>query len=74
MASAPTVNVAVGDRLLVYFDSRDPTMNSLEDFFELSRRDQGFVYFLVAGIVTFVGIVAFCKVAFRSPEGRSAPK
>jgi len=41
MRSALTTDVTVGDRVLVYFDSQDPTMNALEDFSAMSQRDKG---------------------------------
>jgi hypothetical protein len=39
--SAATTDVRVGDRVLVYYDSQDPTVNALEDFSEMSHNDRG---------------------------------
>jgi hypothetical protein len=47
LAATPTTDVTVGDRVLVYFDSQDPTMNALEDFSAMSHRDESFVSILV---------------------------
>ncbi len=71
MASAPTTDVAIGDRVLVYFDSQDPTMNALEDFTSMSQRDKGFVSILIVVIAAFVGFILISKATQTSVERRS---
>jgi len=67
-ASAPTTLVAVGDRVLVYFDSQDPTINALEDFSSMSRRDRSFVFMLIEVIAGFAGFILFRKQRQRRLE------
>ena len=61
MRSALTTDVTVGDRVLVYFDSQDPTMNALEDFSAMSQRDKGFVFMLLIVIGGFAGFILYSK-------------
>jgi hypothetical protein len=61
MRSALTADVTVGDRVLVYFDSQDPTMNALDDFSAMSQRDKGFVFMLLIVIGGFAGFILYSK-------------
>lgn len=63
MASAPTTEVRAGDRVLVYFDSHDPSVNALEDFSSMSDGDAGFVFVLIAIIAIVGGFILFSKLA-----------
>jgi len=59
--SAATTDVTVGDRVLVYYDSQEPTMNALEDFSEMSHRERNFVYILLTVIGAFVAVILYSK-------------
>jgi hypothetical protein len=61
--SAATTDVTIGDRVLVYYDSHDPAMNALEDFYEMSRRDRSFCYILLVVIGVFVAVVLYARAA-----------
>jgi hypothetical protein len=69
---ADTTDVRVGDHVLVYYDSQDPTMNALEDFSAMSRRDRGFCYILFFVIGVFA-VVILCARAVRA-ERQDHPK
>ena len=58
---AATTDITVGDRVLVYYDSQDPTMNALEDFSEMSHRDMGFAEMLLFAICAFAAVIFFLK-------------
>jgi hypothetical protein len=66
--SADTTDVTVGDHVLVYYDSQDPTMNALEDFSEMSRRDRGFCYMLLFLIGVFAAVVLYARAAHVKPR------
>jgi hypothetical protein len=53
--------VTVGSRVLVFYDQQDPSMNALEDFGEMSRRDRGFCYILLFVIGVFPAIILYSK-------------
>ena len=61
MRSAATTSITVGDRVSVYYDSHDPTMNSLEDFSEMSHNDRGFVEMLLIVIAAFAAVIFYSK-------------
>jgi hypothetical protein len=65
---ADTTDVRVGDHVLVYYDSQDPTMNALEDFSQMSRRDQGFCYILLFVIGVVAAFVLYSR-ATRTGQG-----
>jgi hypothetical protein len=69
--SANTTDVTVGDHVLVYYDSQNPTMNALEDFSEMSRRDRGFCYILLFVIGIFVAVVLYARATRVEPSGHS---
>jgi len=71
IASAPRDHVTVGDQVRVYFDSQNPTVNSLEDFSQISQRAKRDVYFLVAVIVAFACFIFVSKIASVPVKGRS---
>ena len=62
-ASAPTNNVTVGDQVRVYFDSQEPTNNSLEDFSARSQRHQSFAYILIGLIAVVAGFIFISRTA-----------
>jgi len=66
--SANTTDVIVGDHVLVYYDSQNPTMNALEDFSEMSRRDRGFCYILLFVIGVFVAVVLYARATRVEPS------
>ncbi len=70
-ASAPTDHVTVGDRVIVYFDSQEPTTNSLEDFSQMRHRNQSFAYILIAMIIAVAGFMFISKTASAPPKRRS---
>jgi hypothetical protein len=63
--SAATTDVRVGDRVLVYYDSQDPTMNALEDFSEMSHNDRGFAEILLFVIGAFSVVILYSKATTR---------
>lgn len=65
--SAATTDVTVGSRVLVFYDQRDPSMNALEDFVAMGRRDRGFCYILLCVIGVFPAIIMYSK-ALRAGE------
>ncbi len=69
-SSADTTDVTVGDHVLVYYDSQDPTMNALEDFSQMSRRDRGFCYFLLIVTGVFVAVVLCARASRVEPRDR----
>jgi hypothetical protein len=72
--SAATTDVRVGDRVLVYYDSQDPTMNALEDFSEMSHNDRGFVEMLLFVIGAFAAVIFYSKAtAHRKGAYRRTP-
>jgi hypothetical protein len=66
MSSAPATTLSVGDRILVYFDSRDPTTNALEAFSTKSHRDKGFVSFLIIGIFAVAAFILYSKASSKA--------
>jgi hypothetical protein len=68
--SAATTDVTVGDHVLVYYDSHDPAMNALEDFYEMSGRDRSFCYMLLFVIGVFVAVVLYARAAHVEPRDR----
>ena len=61
-SSSPTTDIKIGDQVLVYFDPPDPSVNALEDFAAMSRRDSGFVGILLGSIAiggAFIAIARF---------------
>jgi hypothetical protein len=48
--------VGFGQTAIVYYDSQNPRVSALEDFFEQSRKSMRFVYFL---LLTLAATVAF---------------
>ncbi len=60
--ATPEVPAIIGDRVQVYFDSDNPTTNSLEDFWSRSRRDKGLVPICAFGIVVIPAIILCLKL------------
>lgn len=74
-SSAETTDVKVGDHVLVYYDTQNPTANALEDFYKKSRRDRGFCYMLLFVIGIFNAVVVLSKAAHvRQADGSTIPK
>jgi hypothetical protein len=69
--SADTTDVTVGNHVLVYYDSQDPTMNALEDFSEMSHRDGSFCYILIFVIGVFPVIILYAKAMHVRQGNRS---
>ena len=66
------VNIAVqgvgfGQTAMVYYDSQDPRVSALEDFFEQSRKSMRFVYFLLLILAATVAFILWD----RAPVGSS---
>lgn len=70
--SADTTDINVGDHVLVYYDSQNPTMNALENFSEMSRRDSGFCYILLFLIGVFVAVVLYARATRAEPSDHPA--
>jgi hypothetical protein len=69
--SADTTDVTVGNRVFVYYDSQNPTMNALEDFSEMSHRDRSFCFILIFAIGIFPVIILYAKAMHVGQENRS---
>jgi Protein of unknown function (DUF3592) len=69
---ADTTDVSVGDHVLVFYDSEDPTMNAIEDFSQMSRRDSGFCYYLLFVIGGVAAFVLYSKATRTGQGNRSA--
>ncbi len=65
MRPAGTTSVFVGERVTVYYDSQDPTVNAIEDFSEMSRRDRNFVYIVLFVIGAVVAVILYSKAVVR---------
>jgi hypothetical protein len=70
ISQSPTDSAIVGGQIQVYFDPRDPTTNSLEDFSTRSRRDMGMLPFLALGIG---GVAAFILYSKTTSPSRPNP-
>lgn len=57
-----------GERVLVYYDSRDPSMNGLEDFSQRGRKDKDFVYILLLVVGAFTAFVIY-SIATEGSNG-----
>jgi len=55
----------LGQTVVVYYDSQDPTVTALEDFSGKARRDWNFVYVLLLMIAAVVVFVIYSKAADR---------
>ena len=53
----PTTEYEIGQRVLVYYDPRDPTTSSLYSFAGGADQDIGPALFCAAGMVLFTGII-----------------
>ena len=62
MGSVPTGTASVGEHMQVYFDSRDPAINSLRDFSSTTRGDESMGAFLVLGICGFTVLIIYGKL------------
>src|SRR5690349_16414004 len=60
-SSAPRTDTEVGDRVLVYLDSQDPSVNALEDFAAMSKRDSGFVGMLLGSMAIVAAFIAIVR-------------
>jgi hypothetical protein len=59
--------VAFGQTAMVYYDSQNPRVSSLENFSEQSRENMRFVYFLLLALAAIVAFVLWD----RAPTGSS---
>lgn len=59
-----------GQMVTVYYDSQDPSVNALEDFFEQSRKDLRFVCVLLAVLIFAIAFVLWD----RAPDRRTLDK
>lgn len=64
--SAPKVDIAIGERVLVYYDGKNPAFNSLEDFSRRTGRDQGFAVMCLCLIGIFAVTVLLAKAHHRT--------
>ena len=60
--SAQKNDVAIGEHVLVYYDSLNPEFNALDDFSKQAGQDQGFAVLCLCLIGVFVGIVLYSKI------------
>lgn len=70
--SAATIDVTVGSHVPVFYDSQEPSVNSLEDFAEMSRRDRDFCYILLFVIGVFPAIILYSKAVRASQDELTA--
>ncbi len=59
--SAPRLDLNVGDRVVVYFDSQNPKTNALSDFSVMSRSDRNFIFIVILPILACAGAILFSK-------------
>jgi hypothetical protein len=71
---ADTTDVTVGDPVLVYYDSQDPSMNALEGFSTMSHRDRGFCSILLFVIGVFAAVVLSSKAVRSVNESQRHPQ
>jgi hypothetical protein len=61
LSQSPTDTAEIGERVRVYFDSRNPDTNSLEDFSAASKRKGNMLPILFIGVAGIAGLIAFSK-------------
>lgn len=56
---------AFGQTVIVYYDSQDPRVSSLEDFSEQSRENMRFVYFFVVTLAVTGALILWARASQR---------
>ena len=69
-SSCRTENVVLGSTTTVYFDAANPTINSLEEYDESGRNSLGPCGLIIAGILSFVGAIAYQKWVLKMRQKR----
>jgi len=71
-SSSPAETASVGQQVQVYFDSGNPSVNSLEDFASASRRDRSVSLVAMVGVSLVAAVILSAKVSSRKRKGYHA--
>jgi uncharacterized membrane protein YhaH (DUF805 family) len=63
--SSSTDYLYYGTTTVIYYDSQNPDMNSLEDFSIKSRKDRRAIYIFMLIVVTCFAIILYSKSTYR---------
>lgn len=62
-----------GQTVVVYYDTRDPQVNALEDFSEQSRKHVRFVYILLLALAATVAFILWDRAPHRETSDKRTP-
>lgn len=62
-----------GQTVVVYYDSRVPTVSALDDFARKSRKDRRFVYIFLLMIAALVAFILYSKATYREAYNQRTP-
>jgi hypothetical protein len=70
-AANANADAKYGDTTLVYYDSKDPRINSLQDFSEMSHRDKDVEYILLASLCAITAFFVY-SLATAASSGQDS--